>query len=202
MRGGAGRDYRGKRALDVVVLLVVAIPASVVAIVSVVAVRLTSRGPVLFRQPRVGRDGEAFELLKFRTMRHGRSDDTPFPEETDITRVGKVLRRLALDELPQLWNVARGEMSVVGPRPTLEYQVARYTPTQRGRLAVRPGLTGLAQVKGRNDLDWPSRIELDLEYVRRQSLGFDLSILVRTVPALLFGRGASGHPRDDPIASP
>jgi lipopolysaccharide/colanic/teichoic acid biosynthesis glycosyltransferase len=197
-----GRDYRGKRVLDVVVLVLVAIPASVLALVSAVAVRLSSKGPVLFRQPRVGRDGRTFELLKFRTMRHGRSDDTPFPEETDITRVGRVLRRLALDELPQLWNVARGEMSAVGPRPTLEYQVERYTPAQRGRLAVRPGLTGLAQVKGRNDLDWPSRIEFDLEYVRRQSLGLDLSILARTVPALLLGRGVSGHPRDDPIASP
>lgn len=198
----SARDYRGKRALDVAVMLVVAVPASVLAALSAVAVRLSSKGPVLFRQPRVGRDGQTFELLKFRTMRHGRSDDTPFPEQADITRVGRVLRRLAFDELPQLWNVARGEMSAVGPRPTLEYQVERYTPAQRGRLAVRPGLTGLAQVKGRNDLDWSSRIEIDLEYVRRQSLGLDLSILARTVPALLFGRGASGHPRDDPIASP
>ncbi len=202
MTDDGGRDYRGKRALDVVVMLVIAIPALVLAFASALAVRLSSKGPVLFRQPRVGLDGETFELLKFRTMRHGRSHDTPFPEQTDITRVGRILRRLALDELPQLWNVARGEMSTVGPRPTLEYQVERYTPVQRGRLAVRPGLTGLAQVKGRNDLDWPSRIEIDLEYVRRQSLGLDLSILARTVPALLFGRGASGHPRDDPIASP
>src|SRR6185295_6504872 len=106
------------------------------------------------------------------------------------------------DELPQLWNVARGEMSMVGPRPTLAYQVERYTPAQRGRLAVRPGLTGFAQVRGRNDLDWARRIELDLEYVRRQSLGLDLTILLRTAPALLFGRGSSGHPRDDPLAAP
>jgi lipopolysaccharide/colanic/teichoic acid biosynthesis glycosyltransferase len=198
----ASGEYRGKRVLDFVVLGVVALPAGAIALVSALAVRLTSRGPILFRQERVGRDGTTFELLKFRTMRHRIAPASPFPDRAHITRVGQVLRRFGLDELPQLWNVVRGEMSAVGPRPTLAYQVARYTPQQRGRLAVRPGLTGLAQVRGRNLLEWASRIELDLEYVRRQSLGLDLGILMRTVPALVNGRGATGHPRDDPLAAP
>ena len=201
MASGLNRGYRGKRQLDISLLAAIALPAAIVVAICAIAIRVSSRGPVLFRQERVGLDGKPFQVLKLRTMRN---DDakSPFPEADRITPVGRLLRRLSLDELPQLWNVARGEMSIVGPRPTLAYQVARYSPEQRGRLAVRPGLTGLAQVSGRNVLDWGKRIELDLEYVRRQSLRLDLAILARTVPALLRGSGTAGHPEDDPIAAP
>jgi lipopolysaccharide/colanic/teichoic acid biosynthesis glycosyltransferase len=194
-----GRPYRGKRVLDVVVLAVVALPAAVLGAICAVAVRLTSSGPVLFRQERVGRDGAPFEMLKFRSMRDG--VNPVFPDADRITPVGRLLRRTSLDELPNLLNVARGEMSVVGPRPTLAYQVERYDDRQRTRLAVRPGLTGLAQVNGRNELTWPERIELDLEYVDRQSAVLDLQILLSTVRVLLTGSGVEGHQVDDPLAA-
>jgi lipopolysaccharide/colanic/teichoic acid biosynthesis glycosyltransferase len=119
-----------------------------------------------------------------------------------VTPVGRVLRRTSLDELPQLWNVVKGDMSIVGPRPTVAKQVARYDERQRGRLAVRPGLTGLAQVRGRNALTWAERIDLDLEYVRTQSVGLDLRILASTVRVVFVGEGVGGHPTDDPIAAP
>jgi len=167
-----GRPYRGKRTVDLVLLALVAVPAAVLGVVCAAAVRLTSSGPVFFRQQRVGRDGVPFEMVKFRSMRAG--VNPIFPDADRITPVGRVLRRTSLDELPNLVNVARGEMSVVGPRPTLAYQVDRYDDRQRVRLDVRPGLTGLAQVNGRNELSWPARIELDLEYVDRQSVALDL----------------------------
>ena len=193
--------YRGKRILDLVVLAGLALPALVLAAPCAIAVRVTSAGPVLFRQERIGRDGRPFQLLKFRTMTTG--ENALIPDQADITRVGAVLRRLSLDELPQLVNVARGEMSIVGPRPTLAYQVERYTDTQRRRLDVNPGVTGWAQLKGRNEIPWARRIELDLEYIDRlQSPGRDLSILVRSVLAALHGGGVEGHPVDDPIARP
>ena len=193
--------YRGKRAVDLVLLVVVALPALVLALPCALAVRLTSPGPVLFRQERIGRDGRPFQLLKFRTMTTGQN--ALIPDQADITRVGAVLRRLSLDELPQLLNVARGEMSIVGPRPTLAYQVERYTETQRRRLSVNPGVTGWAQLKGRNEIPWARRIELDLEYIDTlQSPGRDVSILVRSVLAALKGGGVEGHPVDDPIARP
>lgn len=191
--------YRGKRALDLAVLAVVALPALVLGGLCALAVRLGSRGPVLFRQERVGRDGTPFTVLKFRTMVPG--DNPVIPQPDRITGVGRVLRRTSLDELPQLVNVLRGEMSVVGPRPTLPYQVDRWTKRQRGRLAVRPGLTGLAQVNGRNDLSWPERIELDLEYVTRQSVRHDLSIIARTAGALIGADGTGATAADDPIAA-
>lgn len=150
-------------------------------------IRCTMGGPVLFRQTRTGLRGEEFRILKFRTMR-----DKRFPEEPDaprITRLGAVLRRTSLDELPQLWNVARGEMGVIGPRPTLPEQVVHYSRRQRGRLDVRPGLTGWAQVRGRNSITWPQRIELDLWYVRNRSLRLDLRILLLTVRVLLRPAG-------------
>ncbi len=190
--------YRGKRLLDLVVLAVVGLPALLVGAVCALAVRVTSRGPVLFRQERVGRDGELFTVLKFRTMRDG--DNPIIPDASVITPVGAVLRRLSLDELPQLVNVARGEMSIVGPRPTLAYQVERWTAEQCNRLAVPPGLTGLAQVNGRNDLSWPERIEFDLAYVGSQSLRTDLGILVRTATAMVGGEGTGATAADDPIA--
>lgn len=190
--------YAGKRLVDLAILGLVAIPAVAIGAVCAIAVRFTSPGPVLFRQPRVGRDGVEFTVLKFRTMRDG--DNPIIPDDSVITAVGAVLRRLSLDELPQLVNVARGEMSVVGPRPTLAYQAEKWTAEQRNRLAVRPGLTGLAQVNGRNDLSWPERIEFDLAYVRRQSVGTDLGILLKTTTAMIGGDGTGATAADDPIA--
>jgi lipopolysaccharide/colanic/teichoic acid biosynthesis glycosyltransferase len=191
--------YPGKRVVDLVLLAVAAVPAAVLGALCGLAVRMTSRGPVLFRQERVGMDGEPFEMLKFRSMLVG--VNPVFPDADRITRVGRLLRRTSLDELPNLLNVARGEMSIVGPRPTLAYQVARYDERQRARLAVRPGLTGLAQVNGRNALSWPQRIELDLAYVEQQSVALDLRIIASTFGVLLSGSGVEGHPGDDPLAA-
>jgi lipopolysaccharide/colanic/teichoic acid biosynthesis glycosyltransferase len=155
-----------------------------------VAVKLEDGGPVLYRQVRVGRDGEDFELLKLRTMVVGAETlgagwavDKGDPR---ITRIGRLLRRTSIDELPQLWNVLRGDMSVIGPRPTLRYQVERYTERQRGRLSIKPGLTGWAQIHGRAALSWDDRIELDVWYVEHRSALVDLKILLRT-PRALFG---------------
>lgn len=192
------QPYASKRVLDLAILVVVAAPAAVIGAACAVAIRFTSAGPVFFRQDRVGKDGELFSVYKFRTMV---DDDNPiFPDPSRITGVGKVLRRTSLDELPQLINVARGEMSIVGPRPTLSYQTDRYDERQRHRLDVRPGLTGLAQVRGRNALTWSDRIEHDLEYVRRQSLRLDLEILLATARVVITGEGAEGHPTDDPLS--
>ncbi|GAA0702490.1 sugar transferase [Kitasatospora atroaurantiaca] len=163
---------------------IIAIP---LGLVIALMVRCTMGGPVIFRQTRTGRAGKEFEILKFRTMR-----DKRFPEEPDaprITRLGALLRKTSLDELPQLWNVARGEMGVIGPRPTLPEQVVHYSPEQRGRLAIRPGLTGWAQVRGRNSITWPERIELDLWYIAHRSLALDLRILALTVKVLLRPAG-------------
>jgi lipopolysaccharide/colanic/teichoic acid biosynthesis glycosyltransferase len=192
--------YPGKRLLDLAILAAVAVPAGTVGAVCALAVKATSRGPVLFRQERIGRDGRPFTMLKFRTMVEA-ADNPIFPDPTRITPIGRWMRRTSLDEIPQLINVARGEMSIVGPRPTLAYQVDRYDDRQRGRLAVNPGLTGLAQVLGRNQIGWAERIELDLEYIGRQSPGLDIEIVWRTGGQLLRGRGSEGHPRDDPIAA-
>ena len=139
-------------------------------------------------------------VWKFRTMLTG--DNPVFPDASRITPAGRWLRRLSLDELPQLINVAVGEMSVVGPRPTLAYQVERYEDHQRRRLAVRPGLTGLAQVSGRNALSWTDRIDLDVRYVETQSLLVDLGLIARTARTILSGEGIDGHPTDDPLATP
>jgi lipopolysaccharide/colanic/teichoic acid biosynthesis glycosyltransferase len=166
--------------------------------VSAVAIKLEDGGPVLFRQTRVGKDGEDFELLKLRTMIEGAEAKgagyAVDAGDSRITRVGRVLRKSSVDELPQLWNVLRGDMSLIGPRPTLRYQVERYTERQRRRLSVRPGLTGWAQVQGRAALPWEERIELDVWYVENRSPRVDLKILLRT-PRALFGgtyRGESG----------
>ena len=166
--------------------------------VAAVATKLEDRGHVLYRQTRVGRGGTDFELLKLRTMVVGAETqgagyavDRGDPR---ITRVGRILRRTSIDELPQLWNVLRGEMSIVGPRPTLRYQVERYDARQRRRLDVRPGLTGWAQVHGRASLLWAERIELDVWYVEHRSPLLDLKILLRTPLALVGGiyKGATG----------
>ncbi len=170
--------------------------------IAAAAVKLADGGPVLYRQQRVGKDGAEFELLKLRTMVVGAESQGAGAavNEADprITRPGTLLRRLSIDELPQLWNVIRGDMSVIGPRPTLAYQVERYTPRQRRRLEVKPGLTGWAQVHGRARLPWAERIELDLWYVEHRSALVDLKILARTPLALVSGtyKGASGGWRD------
>jgi len=195
---GDAKSYRGKRALDLAILMLAGPPALLIGMVCAVAIKTTSRGSVLFRQVRVGRAGVPFTVLKFRTMLNG--DNPIIPSDDRITAVGRVLRRTSFDELPQLLNVARGDMSVVGPRPTLAYQVERWTESQRHRLDVRPGLTGLAQVNGRNDLSWPERIEFDLRYVDEQSLRSDLSIIGRTATAMLTGEGSGATAADDPIA--
>ena len=162
------------------------------------AIKLDDGGPVLFRQTRVGKDGKDFELVKLRSMsvgaEHLGAGFAVDQGDARITRVGRALRRLSVDELPQLWNVLRGDMSVIGPRPTLRYQVDRYTDRQRRRLEVRPGLTGLAQVNGRATLAWDDRIELDVWYVDNRSPLVDLKILLRTPLALFSGtyKGATG----------
>ena len=167
-----------------------AVAAPVLA-AAAVAIKLEDGGPVLYRQRRVGLRGEEFELLKLRTMVVGAErQGAGFAVnrgDPRITRVGRVLRRLSLDELPQLWNVVRGDMSLVGPRPTLAYQVERYTARQRRRLEVKPGITGWAQVHGRAALPWAERIKLDVWYVEHRSPWIDLRILLRTPLALLTG---------------
>lgn len=192
--------YRSKRIVDLAVLALVAVPAAAVGLLCALAVRLTSRGPIFFRQERVGMDGQPFMVWKFRTMAAG--DNPIFPDASRITSAGKWLRRLSFDELPQLINVATGEMSIVGPRPTLAYQVERYDDHQRRRLAVRPGLTGLAQVSGRNSLSWGDRIDFDVEYVETQSPLTDIALIIRTATTIVTGDGVEGHPEDDPLAAP
>ena len=195
---GRRRGHALNRAADVAVAGVALAVASPVLVLAALAVKLTSRGPALYRQTRVGKDGADFELLKLRTMVVGaEAQGAGFAVDrgdSRITPVGRVLRRLSLDELPQLWNVVRGDMSVIGPRPTLRYQVERYTPHQRRRLEVKPGITGWAQVHGRATLPWAERIELDVWYVEHRSPLLDAKILART-PFALFGgtyKGATG----------
>jgi len=200
MQGELVAGYRGKRSLDVVLLVAVAPPAIIVGILTALVVRIAEGSPVLYRQERVGLHGKRFHILKFRTMVAG-ADRTPFPEANLITPTGRMLRRTSLDEVPQLWNIARGEMSWVGPRPTLAYQVQRYDDVQRGRLSLRPGITGLAQVRGRNGMPWADRIKLDVEYVLTSSLRTDLKILMATARVVLSGSGSEGHPVDDPLAA-
>jgi lipopolysaccharide/colanic/teichoic acid biosynthesis glycosyltransferase len=179
------------RALDVVGASLGLALASPFLAVGTLAIKVVDGGPVLYRQRRVGKDGAEFELLKLRTMvvgaeRHG-AGLAVNRGDPRITRVGRVLRRLSLDEVPQLWNVVRGEMSLIGPRPTLAYQVEQYSPRQRKRLDVKPGITGWAQIHGRASLPWEERIELDVWYVEHRSPGVDLKILLRTPRALLGG---------------
>jgi len=193
-----GKPYRGKRVVDLVILAIVAVPAAILGSACAAAIALNSRGGVFFRQERIGMGGLPFRVWKFRTMVAG--DNPIFPDASRITSVGKILRRLSLDELPQLINVATGEMSIVGPRPTLGYQVERYDDQQRQRLNVRPGLTGLAQVSGRNSLPWAERIAYDIDYVRTQSVRTDLQLIGRTLKTIVTGDGVEGLPEDDPMA--
>jgi lipopolysaccharide/colanic/teichoic acid biosynthesis glycosyltransferase len=181
------------RVLDVVLGAVLLVVASPLLALAALAIRLESGGPVFYRQLRVGKDGEQFELWKLRTMVRGAeamgAGIYVLEGDTRITRVGRLLRRFSLDELPNLVNVLRGEMAVVGPRPTVQEQVDRYTDRQRRRLEVRPGITGWAQINGRTSLPWPERIELDVWYVEHRSLRLDLRILARTARMLATGHG-------------
>ena len=186
------------RAADVALAGVGLVVASPLLALSAVAIALEDGRPVLYSQERVGRNEEPFELLKLRTMVVGaETQGAGFAVDRGdarITRVGRILRKLSLDELPQLWNVLRGDMSLIGPRPTLAYQVERYTPRQHRRLDVKPGLTGWAQIHGRAALPWDERIELDVWYVEHRSPLVDLKILLRTPFALFSGtyKGATG----------
>ena len=186
------------RALDVALAGAGLLVASPLLAAAAVAIKLEDGGPVLYRQTRVGKDGGDFELLKLRTMIVGAEQQgagfAVDRGDSRITRVGRLLRRTSLDELPQLLNVVRGEMSLIGPRPTLRYQVERYSDHQRRRLDVLPGITGWAQIHGRASLAWAERIELDVWYVEHRSPLTDLLILLRT-PLALFGgtyKGATG----------
>jgi lipopolysaccharide/colanic/teichoic acid biosynthesis glycosyltransferase len=193
-RLGSRRMAHGtKRALDVALASAGLMAGGPLVLAAMAAIRLESPGHPLYRQRRVGRDGERFDLYKLRTMVHGAehvgAGMAVNEGDPRITRVGAFLRRTSLDELPNLLNVLRGEMSIVGPRPTVPVQVDQYTERQRGRLAVKPGITGWAQVHGRASLPWSERIELDLWYVEHWSLALDLRILARTARILLSGHG-------------
>jgi lipopolysaccharide/colanic/teichoic acid biosynthesis glycosyltransferase len=182
-----------RRIFDVVVAAVALAACSPFLLAAMAAIRLESPGRPIYRQRRVGRDGRPFDVLKLRTMvtgAEGMGRGLAVSEgDTRITRVGRVLRRTSLDEIPNLVNVLRGEMSIIGPRPTVPVQVDRYTERQRGRLAVKPGITGWAQVNGRTDLPWDERIELDLWYIEHRSWRLDLRILCRTARMVAGGAG-------------
>jgi lipopolysaccharide/colanic/teichoic acid biosynthesis glycosyltransferase len=182
-----------KRALDLVIGVLGSIATAPLVAVLAIAIRLESAGHPIYTQTRTGLDGKPFAIYKLRTMVRGAEFTgarLAIQEGDDrITRLGRFLRRYSLDELPNLWNVVRGEMSIVGPRPTVPVQVEQYTERQHGRLAVKPGITGWAQVNGRASLPWAERIELDLWYVEHQSLALDLRILLRTGGMVLSGQG-------------
>jgi lipopolysaccharide/colanic/teichoic acid biosynthesis glycosyltransferase len=182
-----------RRLFDVVVAGAALVVCAPVLGAAMLAIRLETPGPPIYRQRRVGRDGAPFDVLKLRTMvagaEHMGRGLAVVEGDARITRVGRLLRRTSLDELPNLVNVLRGEMAIIGPRPTVPVQVERYTPRQRGRMAVKPGITGWAQVNGRTELSWDERIELDLWYIEHRSWRLDLEILRRTVAMILHGRG-------------
>jgi lipopolysaccharide/colanic/teichoic acid biosynthesis glycosyltransferase len=182
-----------RRAFDMLVAGSALLVASPFLALAVVAIRLESRGKAIYRQRRVGKDGRPFDVLKLRTMVTGAermgAGLAVSEGDTRITRVGRLLRRTSLDEMPNLVNVLRGEMAIVGPRPTVPVQVDRYTERQRGRLAVKPGITGWAQVNGRTELPWDERIELDLWYIEHRSWRLDLRILLLTARMVFGGHG-------------
>jgi lipopolysaccharide/colanic/teichoic acid biosynthesis glycosyltransferase len=182
-----------RRTVDIILGTLALIVAAPVIAVAMLAVRLESRGHPIYRQRRVGKDGHEFDLLKLRTMvdgaEHVGAGLAINENDPRVTRVGSFLRRTSLDELPNLLGVVRGELSFIGPRPTIPVQVAQYTERQRGRLAIRPGITGWAQVNGRASLPWSERIELDLYYIEHRSLTLDARILWRTVAIVLGGSG-------------
>ena len=181
------------RPLDLALALVLLVVTAPLLGLAALAIKLESRGPVFYRQRRVGKDARPFELVKLRTMVPGAETMGAgiyvLEGDARITRVGRLLRRFSLDELPNLINVVRGELAIVGPRPTVQEQVERYTERQRRRLEVKPGITGWAQINGRTSLPWPDRIELDVWYVEHRSLRLDLRILARTARMLASGHG-------------
>lgn len=193
-----------KRVLDVTVAIIAIILTAPIMLITAILIKLESPGPVIFKQVRVGKDGEHFYCYKFRSMyvdaeqrlrelqAQNEADGPVFKMKRDprVTRIGRVIRKLSIDELPQLFNVLKGEMSLVGPRPALPSEVAKYTYEQIGRLHAIPGITGLQQVSGRSDLDFKRWVELDLQYIAEQSIWKDIEILLRTIPAVLLGRGA------------
>jgi lipopolysaccharide/colanic/teichoic acid biosynthesis glycosyltransferase len=182
-----------RRAFDIVVAGVALLFFSPVLLAAMIAIRLESHGSPIYRQRRVGLNGEEFDVLKLRTMvtgaEHIGAGMAIDEGDTRITRVGGFLRRTSLDEIPNLINVLKGDMAIIGPRPTIPVQVAQYTDRQRGRLSVKPGLTGWAQVNGRAALPWPERIELDLWYIEHRSWRLDFQILMRTARMVLSGHG-------------
>lgn len=195
-----------KRAMDVVISLAAIVLLSPVIVASAIAIKIHDRGPVLFSQSRVGKGGRTFRCFKFRSMimnaqalqsslmeQSEHADPRTFKMANDprITPPGRILRRLSIDELPQILNVLFGDMSIVGPRPPLPHEVALYSATDRQRLTVQPGLTCTWQVSGRSKLPFPAQVKLDLQYIRTRSLRQDVSIILRTIPAVLSGNGAS-----------
>lgn len=185
-----------KRLLDFLLALAgLAILSPLILLIAAI-VKFSSRGPLIFGQERIGRFGRPFQIYKFRTMVSNALELGGFETSSHdprITPVGGFLRNWSLDELPQLWNILKGEMSFVGPRPTLRYQVEAYTARERRRLLVMPGLSGLAQVRGRNELSWPEKIEWDLRYIENYSLGADAKILLESVALVLAHKGVYGN---------
>jgi lipopolysaccharide/colanic/teichoic acid biosynthesis glycosyltransferase len=182
-----------RRAIDIAISLVALALSSPLLALAAIAIRLESPGPIIYRQRRIGRNGKPFDLLKLRTMVVGAESIGAGLKvnagDPRITRVGAFLRRTSLDELPNLINVLRGEMSLIGPRPTIPEQVARYSKRQLRRLEIRPGITGWAQVNGRASLPWAERIELDIHYIEHRSIALDLKIIWRTIFLVLGGSG-------------
>jgi lipopolysaccharide/colanic/teichoic acid biosynthesis glycosyltransferase len=180
-----------RRVFDVIVAATVLVLTSPLILIAAIAIKLTSRGPVIFRQQRVGYRGHHFEVLKLRSMvtgaEHKGAGLAVDKGDSRITTVGRFLRRTALDELPNLVNVLRGEMSIIGPRPTVQVQVDQYTERQLRRLEIRPGITGWAQVNGRASLPWPERIEMDIDYIEKRTTRLDLHILRLTARQVLSG---------------
>lgn len=181
-----------KRFIDIIVSFLVLLVLSPILIIVAIAIKLESKESIFFKQERVGLNGKVFNLLKFKSMKSNIAAEKNFDfslDEERITKVGKFIRRTKIDELPQLINVLKGDMSLVGPRPTIKKQVDAYNDYQRQRLNVRPGMTGLAQVNGNIYLDWDERIKYDVYYVRNKSLLLDLKILFKTVGVVIFGEG-------------
>lgn len=192
----ARRPYDGvKRMLDAAASAVLLVALSPIILITALVVRLNLGSPVLFTQPRPGRGGRVFRLYKFRSMRNVDESRGWVTDEQRLTRFGRILRSTSLDELPSLWNVFQGDMSIVGPRPLLVEYLPRYTPEQARRHEVRPGITGLAQVNGRNTVQWEQRFALDVQYVDSRSLAVDAKILVDTVRSVVAREGinAEGH---------
>jgi lipopolysaccharide/colanic/teichoic acid biosynthesis glycosyltransferase len=203
--GPSAAYLTAKRLLDVAVSLALLAALSPLFLIVALCVKLTDGGPVFFRQKRVGLNGRVFDFFKFRSMvvdaearktelmrlnKHGNSVTFKMLRDPRVTWVGRIMRKTSVDELPQLWNVLIGEMTLVGPRPAVVAEVQRYTVRERRRLAVTPGLTCIWQVSGRADLDFQQQVELDVRYIRERSMWLDLKLMLLTVPAVLSGKGA------------